>query len=74
MFKITDDQLTDAIFNHTTLNASGSGTKGEARRQARALLAGPVLLSAAKALLVEERAFNAAYEAPGLEDAIARAE
>ena len=45
---ITEDGLTNAVFNGATLEAFGSFTKAEARQAARVMLAGPELLAALK--------------------------
>ena len=47
---ITEDSLTNALFNGATLEAFGSFTKAEARQAARVMLAGPELLAELKAV------------------------
>ena len=49
---VTEDDLTNALFNGATLEASGSFTKAEARQAARVMLAGPELLAALDRLLL----------------------
>lgn len=48
---ITEDSLTNALFNGATLEAVGSFTKAEARQAARVMLAGPELLAALKGII-----------------------
>jgi hypothetical protein len=50
-FTITEDDLTNAIFWGTTLEVEGSGSKAEARQQARLMLAAEELLDCCKKLL-----------------------
>ena len=49
-FVVSEDDLTDALFNSAALASSGAGTKAEARTQARVMLAGADLLAALEAL------------------------
>ena len=46
-FQIDEDDLTNAIFHNTPLNAEGSGSKLDARIQARRMLADSSALDAA---------------------------
>ena len=51
-FRISEDNLTDAVFYGTFLEVDGSGgTKSEARQQARLMLAAAELLKAAEFLI-----------------------
>ena len=52
---ITEDSLTNALFNGATLEAFGSFTKAEARQAARVMLAAPELLDALKEALAAAR-------------------
>jgi len=45
-YGIAEDTLTDAIFYNTRLSTRESGSKAEARAQARLMLAAPALLEA----------------------------
>lgn len=45
-FKVTEDDLTNALFYNSSLPTEGSGSKAEAREQARVMLAGQDLLEA----------------------------
>jgi hypothetical protein len=50
-FAVSEQGLTDALFHDAPLGAYGSGTKAEARAQARVMLAGSCLLVALTAVL-----------------------
>ena len=50
-FKITEDNLANAIFYGARLNVTGNGTKAEARQQARKMLAAGHLLIGCKVAL-----------------------
>lgn len=54
MFEITEDLLTNNIFHNSTLDATGTGTKLDARRQAIKMLAGPKLFDAANMAEIAE--------------------
>lgn len=81
MFEITEDNLTNAIFNNSALEVWDMGTEAEARAYARALLAGPTILAAAKEALVALKVSETdgaegvwEYEIKSLQIAIAAAE
>ena len=50
-FSVTEHDLTDALFNNISLHSTGSGSKAEARAQARAMLAADVLLTTCQSVL-----------------------
>lgn len=53
-FRVTEDDLTDALFHGVALTPTGAGTKAEARRQARLMLNADTLLATCEALLAAD--------------------
>jgi hypothetical protein len=50
-FVVNENDLTDALFHSVSLHSTGSGTKADARSQARAMLAADVLRSTCQSVL-----------------------
>jgi hypothetical protein len=51
LFRVTEDDLTDALFHNVSLRCTGTGSKAGARTQARAMLAADVLLTTCQRVL-----------------------
>ena len=50
-FTMTEDDLTNALFHNVALRSTGSGTKADARAQARVMLAADVLHTTCQSVL-----------------------
>jgi hypothetical protein len=50
-FIVNEDDLTDALFHNVPLHSTGSGSKADARAQARAMLAADGLLTTCQSVL-----------------------
>ena len=50
-FLVTEHDLTNALSHNVTLHSTGTGTKADARAQARAMLASDVLLTTCQSVL-----------------------
>ena len=69
-FQITEDDLTAAIFDGCSLESTGSGTRAEAREQARVMLAANKLLESCYAAVGAYKALqllDADKQLPGFE-------
>lgn len=60
-YRLTEDQLTLSLFCGSTLEAGFTGTMADARKLARAMLAGPALLVALTALTRHSEKTNYAF-------------
>jgi hypothetical protein len=50
-FIVTENDLTNALFHNVPLRSTSSGTKADARAQARAMLAADLLLTTCQSVL-----------------------